>query len=172
MACSISSGYAIDCRGETGGNAEVYIIDYNDVTAVDEASGLVTGLTKASGKRFWKFEIPQATAEGKDTGAGSTENGTLFFTHEVTFPLNKRDAATRNQVLVLAKARVIIVIKEMSGRYTMYGRDFGLWLNAPEGTSGIAGGDRNGYNLTFTGPQREPILEVSSAVGLALQTPG
>jgi hypothetical protein len=54
----------------------------------------------------------------------------------------------------------------------MYGKDNGLWLTTGEGTSGIAGGDRNGYNLTFAGEQREPVLEVTNAVGLALQTPG
>jgi|688.fasta_scaffold32185_7 hypothetical protein len=170
--CSISSGYAIDCRDGVGGNKEVYIIDFYDVTAVAEASGLVTGITKASGKRFYKFEIPEATAEGKDTPVGNTQNGSLFFNHEFTMALNKRDAATRNIILVLGKARVIIVARELSGRWTMYGKDNGLWLTTGEGTSGIAGGDRNGYNLTFAGEQREPVLEVTNAVGLALQTPG
>jgi hypothetical protein len=172
MACAISGGYAIDCRDAAGGNTEVYIIDFNDVTSVAEVSGLVTGITKASGKRFYKFEIPQSTAEGRDNVVGNTQNGTLFFNHEFTMPLNKRDAATRNLVLVLAKARVLIVTKELSGRYTMYGREAGLWLTTGDGTSGIAGGDRNGYNLTFAGEQREPVLEVASAVGLALETPG
>lgn len=172
MACAISGGYAIDCRDAVGGNTEVYIIDFNDVTAVAEASGLVTGITKASGKRFYKFEIPQSTAEGTDNVVGNTQNGTLFFNHQLTMPLNKRDAATRNLVLVLAKARVLVVTKELSGRWTMYGREAGLWLTEGAGTSGVAGGDRNGYNLTFAGEQREPVLEVSSAVGLDLETPG
>ena len=172
MACAISGGYAIDCRDAAGGNTEVYIIDFNDVTAVAEASGLVTGITKAPGKRFYKFEIPQATAEGTDSPVGNTQNGSLFFNHSFTFPMNKRDAATRNLVLVLAKARILIVTKELSGRWTMYGREAGLWLTEGQGTSGIAGGDRNGYSLTFAGEQREPVLEVTGTVGAALQTPG
>ncbi len=87
-------------------------------------------------------------------------------------PLNKRDAATRNMVLVLGKSRVVIVAKELSGRWTMYGKDAGLWLTAGSGSSGVAGGDRNGYNLTFTGEQREPVLEVSSGAAATLETPG
>mgnify|MGYP000216909250 CR=1 FL=1 len=172
MSCAINAGYTIDCRDQLGGLDQIFIIDYNDVSAVAESSGLVTGITKATGKRFYKFEIPQGVAEGKDTGEGNTENGTIFFTHEVTFPLNKRDATTRNIIAVLSKSRVIIVVKDMNGRYTMYGKDFGLWGNSHAGTSGVAGGDRNGYNVTFTGPQREPVLEVNSATGAALQTPG
>ena len=172
MACAISGGYAIDCRDQTGGLDQIFIIDYNDVTDVTDASGLVTDIEKANGKRFYKFEIPQATAEGKDDFTGSTENGTIFFNHEVTLPLNKRDAATRNLILVLAKARVMIVTKDMNGKYTMYGRDFGLWLTTAPGSSGIAGGDRNGYILTFSGPQREPVLQVENSVGEDLETPG
>jgi len=172
MSCAITGDYTIDCREAVGGNASVFLIAYNDIESIAEASGLVTGITKVTGKRFYEIEIPQATAEGKDSGEGNAENGTLFFNHEVTFPINNRNATIRNYVFALAKTRVIIVLKEMSGRYTMYGRDFGLWLNAPEGTSGIAGGDRNGYNLTFTGPQREPVLEVQAAVGEALTTVG
>lgn len=172
LGCSIIGGYSIECMEQTGGLDQIFIIDYNDVTAVAEVSGLVTGLTKAPAKRFFKFEIPQGVAEGKDTGEGNPENGTQKFTHEVIFPINKRDATTRNIVLTISRSRVIIVVKDMNGRYTMYGRDFGLWCLAPAGTSGIKGGDRNGYNLTFSGEQREPVLEVTSAVGLALETPG
>jgi len=172
MACAISSGYTIDCRDQAGGNKELYIIAFNDVEEVTESSGLVTAITKATGKRFYKFEIPQETAEGKDTPTGNTANGSLFFTHEVTFPINKRDATTRNQVLVLAKSRVIIVMKELTGRYTMYGKDTGLWMNTAEGTSGVAAGDRNGYNLTFTGVQFEPVLQVETSVGEDLETAG
>lgn len=168
MSCAITGDYTIDCREAVGGNASVFLIAYNDIESIDEASGLVTGITKVSGKRFYKIEIPQATAEGKDSPEGNTENGTLFFNHEVTFPINSRNATIRNYVFALAKTRVIIVMKEMSGRYTMYGRDFGLWLNTGEGTSGVAGGDRNGYNLTFIGVQREPVLEVQAAVGETL----
>lgn len=172
MSCAINGGYAIECMDQTGGLDQIYLIDYNDVTAVTESSGLVTALTKASGKRFFKFEIPQGVAEGKDTGEGNPENGTMKFVHELIFPINKRDATTRNIVLTIAKSRVIAVVKDMNGRWTMYGKDFGLWCLAPAGTSGIKGGDRNGYNLTFSGEQREPVLEVTEAVGLALETPG
>lgn len=151
----------------------MYIINFADVDGgITEASGLVTGITKAAGKRFWKFEVPQETAEGKDTPNPSTENGTLWYNHEVTFPINKRDATTRNQVFALAKSRVVIVMEELTGRYTMYGKDTGLWMSGGEGTSGVAAGDRNGYNLIFSGVQFSPILQVDSTVAAALETTG
>jgi hypothetical protein len=172
MSCALTAGYAIECQDTLGGVDIVYIAKHSDMT-VAESSGTVTGITKASGTKFWKFEVPQATAEGKDTGEYNRENGTMVFNHAVTLPLNKRDAATRNIIMALFRVgRVLIVVKEMTGRYTMYGKDFGLWLTAPEGSTGVTGTDRNGYNLTFEGQQREAVLEVNSTVGAALETEG
>jgi hypothetical protein len=171
MACALNGGYTIDCRDSVGGVTAVWIGEWSAMTVVD-SSGTVTGITKATGKRFYKFEIPQAVAETKETGAGDTANGTIFFDHSVTFPLNKRNAEIRNQILVLSQTRSIIVVTDMTGRSFMFGKDAGLWLNAPEGTSGISGADRNGWNLTFSGQQREPAMEVNSAMVAALETAG
>jgi hypothetical protein len=173
MACASLTDYTIGCRdGGPGGLSCVWIIDLDNIESIAESSGLVTGITKATGERFYKIEIPQSTAEGKDSVEASTENGAVVYNHEVTIPLNKRDATVRNMVKTLAKARTVIVTKEMNGNYMMYGWDNGLWLNSGEGTSGVAGTDRNGYNLTFSGQQREPALQVNAAMAAALETPG
>lgn len=173
MACASITEYLIGCRnGGPGGLSVIFIIDLDDLTAVAESSGLVTGVTKAPGKGFKKIEIPQSTAEGKDTESASTENGSVVWLHEITLPLNKRDATIRNMVKTLAQTRVVIVSKESNGNYMMYGWENGLYLNSTTGTSGVAGTDRNGYNLTFSGEQREPVLQVNSVVAAALQTLG
>ena len=53
MACAISAGYTIDCRENVGGVKAVYIAEFGNIT-VNEVSGLVTGITKVTGKRFYK----------------------------------------------------------------------------------------------------------------------
>jgi hypothetical protein len=45
-------------------------------------------------------------------------------------------------------------------------------LASTESTSGTAAGDRNGYNITLTGIEKDDFLQVSNAVGLALETAG
>lgn len=178
MACVINSGYAIDCRESVGGVDVVFLIensalyDASGVSRVTEASGVVTVLTKNSGKRFFKIEVPRATANSGNSGTGSQENGTFFFTHQVVLPLNKRDATTRNLVTTLAKNRLTFVTKEMDGTFRMFGKEFGLMLDTSEGGSGTAAGDRNGFLLTFTSVEREDFLVVSSGVAAALETPG
>ena len=172
MSCAITAGYAIDCRDSIGGVQAVYIAEFGNISNIVDASGLVTGLTKATGKKFYKFEVPQSTASSSDNGTGSIENGSVFFSHEVKLPLNKRDATTRNLILTLFKNRVIIVTLEKTGKYMIFGKGSGMWLNASTGASGVAAGDRAGYELTFSGVEKEPAMEVNSTVGDALETSG
>ena len=178
MACALTAGYVIDCRDSVGGVEVIYVIensalyDASGNSRVVDASGTVTGMTKATGKRFWKIEVPRATANTGNSGTGSQENGTFFYTHQVVLPLNKRDANTRNLVTTLAKNRLTFVTKEMDGTYRMFGKEFGLLLDSSEGGSGTAAGDRNGFLLTFTSVEREDFLVVSGAVAAALETPG
>jgi hypothetical protein len=54
----------------------------------------------------------------------------------------------------------------------MYGKGNGLYIGTTESGSGTAAGDRNGYNITMSGIEVDDFLQVSSAVGLALETAG
>ena len=171
MACAISAGYTIDCRENVGGVKAIYIAEFGNIT-VNEVSGLVTGITKAGGKKFYKFEVPRATANTSSNATASEENGSLFFTHQVIFPLNKRDATTRNIITTLAKAKIVAVTEDNDGKFRMFGKGQGLYLASTEAGSGTAMADRNGYNITLTGMETEDFLEVSSSVGATLETAG
>jgi hypothetical protein len=172
MACAITSGYTIDCRENIGGLQAVFLVEFGNVTSFAEVSGLVTGITKATGKRFYKFEVPRATANTSSNATASEENGSVFYTHQVVFPLNKRDSTTANIVRTLAKNKLVAVTLDMDGNYRMYGQRNGLYLASTESGSGTAAGDRNGYNITLTGIEKDDFLQVTSAVGLALETAG
>jgi hypothetical protein len=172
MACAITSGYAIDCRDAVGGIDAVFFAEFDEMTVAD-ASGTVTGITKAPGKRFYKFEVPtRSTATANSNPVGSTENGTLFFEQTVVFPVNKRDATTRNIVTTLAKNKVLVITKDKDGTFRMYGKEYGMYLGGSTGTTGAAPGDANGYNLTFEGSEKEDFFVVAANVASALETAG
>ena len=119
MACAITSGYTIDCRENIGGLQAVFLVEFGNITSFAEVSGLVTGITKATGKRFYKFEVPRATANTSSNATASEENGSIFYTHQVVFPLNKRDSTTANIVRTLAKNKLVAVTLDMDGNYRM-----------------------------------------------------
>ena len=83
MPCALTSGYTLDCKDSSGGIVEVYFIERGNVSSIAEASGVVTGLTKASGKRFWKYELPKETGSLTETMTGNVQNGTVFYASEL-----------------------------------------------------------------------------------------
>ena len=178
MACAITGGYAIECTESVGGVETVYLIENSNLydasgnSRVTSASGVVSALTKDSGTRFWRFEVPRGTASATNSITSTIENGTFYFTHEVKFPINSRSATIRNIVTTLAKNRLTFVLVEGDGSARMYGKEFGLQMSGTEAGSGVALADRNGYMLTFTSMEREDFLIVPSNIVAALETPG
>jgi hypothetical protein len=177
MSCAISSGYAIECRDSVGGVDAVYLIENSalydgEESLVVEASGVVTTLNKAVGKKFWRFEVPRGTAMSENSITSSIENGTFFYNFKVSFPINDRSATTRNIITTLAKNRLTFVTKEMDGTYRMFGKEFGLTIENSTGGSGTSLGDRNGYVLTFSSQERQDFLVVPAEIAADLEVPG
>lgn len=172
MACALTQGYSLDCRDSAGGITEVYFIEKANVTAIAEASGIVSGLTKANGKRFWKYELPKQTGFLTETITPSTENGTVFYSSELSIVINKLSAAVRNEIRLLAQNVLIAVVKDNNGKYWMIGAERGIDMSESTSGTGTAYGDRSGYTLNFMGMEPDPMLEVNSTVAAALETAG
>ena len=173
MSCAIQAGYAIGCVDSVGGIKAIYLITYDEIASMTDASGIVTGITKDSGKRFWKFELPsRSSANATSNPVGSIENGTLFYQQQLTFPINKRDATTRNIVATLVKNRVIAVTEDKDGVFRMYGKSNGLFSGASTGQTGTAAGDANGYTIVLEGDEKEDFFAVQADVAATLETAG
>lgn len=163
---------AIDCREAVGGMPTAYVIEHANVTAVTISAGVVTAITKASGKRFWKYQFPRETAYFKETVNASLENGTLFFTPEIMFVLHKMQANTSMELTNLAKNILMVVVADGTGKYFLVGYKNGMMVSAGESGTGTAMGDRNGYSMTLTGGEPAFAYEVQASVITSLETPG
>ena len=172
MACALTQGYTLDCRDSLGGITEVYFMAFQDVSSTTEASGVITALTKVAGKRLYKYELTKGTSVMTENVNSNVQNGTLYFTPELTIILNKLQANTRNEILLLAKNLLVAVAKDNNGKYWYIGKTRGIDLTAGSATSGTAEADRSGYTLTFAGAEPSLSPEVNSAVAAALTTAG
>ncbi len=62
MSCTQTlSGLAKDCNANRGGIVEVYIANFDDVTAITITSGVVTGITMDTGKKFKTYSFAKNT---------------------------------------------------------------------------------------------------------------
>ena len=170
MACALTQGYTFDCKDNIGGLKSVWFIGYNDVASVTEASGVITAITKASGKVFYKYQLVRNTASFTENIAGSIENGTVVYNQELLIVINKMQTSMRNEMLLLAKNNMMAVVEDQNGRYWLAGRFNGLDLLTGSVSTGLAQADRNGYSFTFSGGEKESAPEVQSAVISTLTT--
>jgi glucose dehydrogenase len=173
MSCALTSGYSLDCKDSSGGIVEVYFIEKANVTSMTTtSSGVITALTKATGKRFWKYELPKETGSLTETINGNVQNGTVFYSSELKIVVNKLNPSVRTEILLLAQNTLIAVAKDNNGFFWLLGRANGVDLSTGTLASGTAFGDRSGFDLTFTGSEPEPMYALSNAVSSVLETAG
>lgn len=173
MACALTQGYNYDCRNGMAGIKEVYIMEHANATGVTLSPGkVVTAITKASGKRFWKYQVAKNTAEFSETEGGSEENGTSYFDQEGTLVIPKMETSIRNEIMNLVQTKCLIVAVDRNNRNWLYGYEMGMMTSGTKAGTGKAAADLNGYTIPLKGQERELAFEVDDTTLATLETPG
>lgn len=168
--CALTQDYLFGCDVGTGGTQELWLIEQANVTSLTESSGTITAITKSAGKIFRKYQLVLETAAFEETIVGNRQNGTIFYDQKGTIILNKQQVSVRNEILLLAKNLLMIIIHDNNDTYRLFGRIAGLRLESGSFATGTAWGDRNGYTLNFTGKEAEAAPFVQASVIATLQT--
>ena len=172
MPCVLTQGYNLSCNDSYGGTKAIYIMELENATSITAAAGIVTAIAKVATKKFFKYNLVAHTADGTESLKSSREAGTIEVEQSVRFPINRLSVAVRNELLLLAKNRLLIVIVDENGEGWLFGKDYGMQIAGIEAKTGVQLADRNGYELSFEGKEKEFALSVNSATLLTLETPG
>ena len=164
MACELTQGFAVGCNDSTGGIAEFWFANMVDDFAVAEsATGEASSIT-GTGLTYYKYETTNAQGAASvinDNPTVNDQNGTSYFDQTCTYVLNKMDTAKRNEVKMLARAKLSVIVKDNNGIYWLMGKVNGVRMTAGDTGTGTALGDRNGYSLSFQAQETEPLTEVT-----------
>jgi len=168
MACDITAGFTLDCNDSNGGIEQIFIAN-GPVEGITETSGTITAITVGGSaltpSDFFAFEVPRQTSSFTETINVSNENGTVFYDQALTMVLNKMEAAKRDQILLLSQNNeMVVVFKDNNSKYFSVGIQRGAYMTAGTSVSGVAYGDRNGYELTFSGMEEQPAFEVTGSI--------
>lgn len=160
--CILTSGFQLSCADGIGGIKSIYIANYNDDTTYAlDSDNQITGVTSAN--TYYEFQVPVESSGWAEEATKSIENGTLFFTSTLTFPINGFTVAERNLVLLLAKAEISAIILLQSGIYVTLGVSNPGNMVTDSAGSGQAFGDRLGSNFGFEFKQPENASIMSAA---------
>jgi hypothetical protein len=168
MPCYISSGLELGCSDGIGGIKKIYIVGgaTGEVTGLTyNATGAITGATSVTGTSIYGFELKRNTSSLSQNVTKSFENGTIYFEQVLTAVFFKYDQDKRNQVKILSQndAIQIIAIDQNDVQYYL-GQVNGMYLSGGSAATGTALGDRNGFELTFTGQEQEPARVITGAL--------
>jgi len=86
MSCSLTTGYALGCRDSVGGIKTIYVQSFIPTGSCNaNLSGAVTGFTGYASGGFFEYDLTKATSSLTETLNASIENGSVYYTPEVTF---------------------------------------------------------------------------------------
>jgi hypothetical protein len=166
MACALTQGFVLDCKESLGGVKSVRFVEF-DNASMTYAAGVAT-ITMDAGKKFWLYSQVRETSSLTETITANVQNGTIFYQQEVVIVLNKLAAATRNEILLLAKNRLLAIVEDMNGNFWLLGAKNGLDITSGNSATGTASGDRNGYTLTFQAMEADPMWSVAAGTIAAI----
>lgn len=162
MSCTLSSGNQLGCRSNVGGIKSIYISNYADnETYTLDANSQITGITSAN--TYYLFETRSQSSELNETVNPSIENGTLFYTQELTMSFDKNEVALRNQIALMAQAQLRVIVLDQNGTYQLMGKVNGADITAGSLPRGKAYGDKNGASLSITAYEPAPMHFISAA---------
>jgi hypothetical protein len=160
MACDLSLGRNEPCKDSIAGLQAVYFMNFNTgsftLNANDEVTSFPTGST------VYKYEL-KGTNGYTETVNTSRENGTTFFSQELTLQLKKLSATMTKEFKLMAYSRPKIVVHTRDGEAFLVGRLEGADMTAGTISAGVAQGDLFGYTATFTGLEQLPANFLSGS---------
>jgi hypothetical protein len=160
MSCALTAGYSLACKDSVGGLKKVYLENFADITYGAVTAGVISTITGS----MYLYELPMNTAQFTETVTSSVENGTTFYQTELTIVLPKLTAVLRNELKLLAQAKLAVVAEDRNGTKWVLGLENGCYLTTGTSATGTAMGDLNGMTLTFTSMEKDPIVETSATI--------
>lgn len=160
MACNLSAGRQEVCKESIGGLAGVYFLNYTTGSFTKNASGEVTAYPSASTVYYYELKGNSSYTE---TVNSSRDNGTTFFSQELTLNLKKLTNEMTTQLKLMAYGRPQVAVATMNGDTLLVGENEGADVTAGTIQAGAAMGDLYGYSVTLTGQEKLPAAFISGS---------
>ena len=162
MACNLTQGFTLDCKDAVGGIKSIHLINWAS-TGFSVGGGEVTATTVASGS-VYTYELPKGTGSMVVTTNVSTENGTSFNQADIAFKLRRLSTTKRNELKLLAAARVFCIVIDNNGDGWLAGYEYGCDVTAMTANTGTAMGDSVGYEVTLSAIEAQAPYKVQGSV--------
>ena len=159
MSCLLTGGRLEPCKESVGGLQAVYFMDFQSGSFDKNAVAEINDLSNIT---VYKYEL-KGTSAYTETVNSSRENGTTFFSQELTLNLKKLTNGMTTELKLLAYGRPQIIIHTKNGEALLVGEKQGADLTGGTIQTGGGLGDLYGYSMTFTAEETLPAAFLQNA---------
>ena len=160
-ACNLSQGRQEQCKESIGGIQGVYFLNFTTGSFTKNGDLEVTALP--SGSTVYYYELKGANNSYTETVNSSRDNGTTFFSQELSMTLKKLTNEMTTQLKLLAYGRPQVIVWTKNGESLLVGEVQGAELTGGTIQTGAALGDLYGYTITMTGEEKLPAAFLSGS---------
>jgi len=168
MSCALTQGHVLDCKSAIGGIKSIRLATLSDYEGLDAtvSAGDITAFGSAS-TVFYKYEQLKETSSIVETINSNVQNGSVYYTPEVTMVISKLATSMRNEVRLLAQNRLVAIVEtnDEEANFFVAGVTTGLEVSAGTAASGTAYADLQGYTITISGMEAAPMLKLTPSSG-------
>ena len=153
MSCSqVLNGIAADCQTNVGGIREIYIANYDDVSAVtlDETSNMIKTITMADSAKFKKYAFKKNTSSMTSTLNVDPANGINFVQTDLSLVFAKQETVKRMEIAKLSLGELRVIVLDANGKYWFLGKEEFVSATAGTAETGTNRTDGNKYTITLT----------------------
>lgn len=164
------NGRAFPCKDAIGGVKRIWAREFDADIFGTVSNGALSQAESAA--VFRSFEVTKNSSYLTETVTASVENGTVFYSQEISITLPKLTAGDQAELYDLAKSRLHIIVQDNNDNYWVCGLRRGVEMTGGTHQTGTATGDLNGYQLTFTAEEAIPAPSIASDAQNLTLTPG
>lgn len=151
MGCSVTiKGISSDCLSNKGGVKAVYLANKSDVTSIELAEDVITGITMATEAKFKKYEFRKDSATMTSTLTVGDNGGSNYVSTVLSMSFNRMEAAKRLEMNAMALGELVALVEDRNGTVFFLGYDEPVKASNGTGETGDARTSVNQYTAELT----------------------
>lgn len=151
MGCSVTiKGISSDCLSNKGGVKAVYLANKSDVTSIELAEDVITGITMATEAKFKKYEFRKDSATMTSTLTVGDNGGSNYVSTVLSMSFNRMEAAKRLEMNAMALGELVALVEDRNGTIFFLGYDEPVKASNGTGETGDARTSVNQYTAELT----------------------
>jgi len=168
MACNVSKGRVLPCKGAYGGIKAAYFFTLGGLNGTNDVEptyqdGKITALASGASPTFYEYMVKN-TSSLETTINSSRETGTTFYEQTLNLTLTYLDNDTQEQIKLLAWDRPSVVVEDYYNNFFVCGLDNGMELNSGTIGTGTQPADLSGFTMTFVGQEVDPAIFITGSL--------